>query len=79
MTRVLRKIDAGGIFVPSLQHVDSIFFWLQYDSSIPHTDIWKAFEKLVEKGLVKSIGVSNFSSKQIKNILEVATVTSLTF
>lgn len=51
---------------------------LIYDSSIPHTDTWKAFEKLVEKGLVKSIGVSNFSAKQLKNILEVATIKPVT-
>lgn len=51
---------------------------LIYDSSIPLTDTWKAFEKLVEKGLVKSIGVSNFSAKQLKSVLEVATIKPVT-
>jgi aldehyde reductase len=41
------------------------------------TDVWKAFEKLVEKGLVKSIGLSNFNAKQIKSLLEVAKVCNL--
>lgn len=31
-------------------------------------------EKLVEKGLAKAIGLSNFNSRQIDDILSVATV-----
>lgn len=31
-------------------------------------------EKLVEKGLVKAIGLSNFNSRQIDDVLSVATV-----
>jgi aldehyde reductase len=37
---------------------------------IDHLDIWRQMENLVEKGLVKSIGVSNFSCKQIKRIVD---------
>jgi aldehyde reductase len=59
-----------------LVQIDSNFrsILFQYDASIPLTDVWKAFEKLVEKGLVKSIGLSNFNAKQIKSLLEVAKV-----
>lgn len=39
-------------------------------SDIDYLETYKAMEKLVKLGLVKSIGVSNFNSEQIERVLE---------
>lgn len=43
-----------------------------------YIETWKAMEKLVQKGLTKSIGISNFNKKQTEDILSVATVKPVT-
>lgn len=40
----------------------------------PIEETWHAMEKLVEKGLVKNIGVSNFSRKKLKELLSYAKI-----
>lgn len=46
---------------------------VKYDST-HYKETWKALEALVAKGLVKALGLSNFSSRQIDDILSVASV-----
>lgn len=50
---------------------------VQY-SDVAYTDTWPMLENLVEKGLVKSIGVSNFNAQQIDDILAIAKIPPVT-
>lgn len=40
-----------------------------YDD-VPHLETWKEMEECVKLGLTKNIGLSNFNSKQIQNVLD---------
>lgn len=44
------------------------------DAGISYLETWKAMEECVQLGLTKSIGVSNFNIRQLKDILGVATI-----
>lgn len=46
----------------------------QQDHTVKVEDLWKGFEAVYEKGLAKSIGVSNFNAEQIERIMKVAKV-----
>ena len=37
---------------------------------VPILDTWRALEKLVDLGLVRTIGFSNFNSKQITEVIK---------
>ncbi|CAH2106512.1 unnamed protein product [Euphydryas editha] len=47
-------------------------------SDVDYIDTWKAMEKLVDIGLTKSIGLSNFNSIQIERVLNVARIKPVT-
>ncbi|XP_049544028.1 aldo-keto reductase family 1 member B1-like [Anopheles darlingi] len=47
-------------------------------SDVDYVDTYKALEKLVGLGLVKSIGISNFNSKQVERVLAAATIKPVT-
>jgi len=49
-----------------------------YDETLHPTDCWLEMEKLVAKGLVKSIGLSNFNSEQIEDVLKKGTIKPVT-
>ncbi|XP_064602334.1 1,5-anhydro-D-fructose reductase-like [Liolophura sinensis] len=43
-------------------------------SDVDYVDTWKALEDCVDEGLVRDIGMSNFNSKQLQRILDVARI-----
>jgi aldehyde reductase len=45
---------------------------------VDYVDTWKAMEACVRQGLVRSIGVSNFNSEQLKRLLEHCTIKPVT-
>lgn len=47
-------------------------------SFVDFVETWKEMEKLVDDGLVKSIGISNFSKKQIERLLANARIKPVT-
>lgn len=48
------------------------------DSDVDYVDTWKAMEAVCQKGLTKSIGISNFNSKQIERVLAIAKIPPVT-
>lgn len=40
-----------------------------YDIETHFTQTWQAMERMVEKGLVKAIGVSNFNEDQLQILI----------
>ncbi|CAH1377013.1 unnamed protein product [Tenebrio molitor] len=47
-------------------------------SDVDYVDTWKAMEELLKKGLTRSLGVSNFNSKQIERLLKSTTIVPVT-
>lgn len=47
-------------------------------ADVDYVDTWKAMEKLVRSGRVRSIGLSNFNSRQTARILSIATIKPVT-
>lgn len=47
-------------------------------TDIDYLDTWRAMEKLVESGRVRSIGISNFNSEQTERVLGIAKIKPVT-
>lgn len=46
---------------------------VEYDD-VSHEKLWKTLEKFVDEGKIKSLGLSNFNSRQIANILKICRI-----
>jgi len=47
-------------------------------ADVDYIDTWRAMEKCVKSGLVRSIGVSNFNSQQLQRVLDICTIKPVT-
>jgi alcohol dehydrogenase (NADP+) len=47
---------------------------VQYDEETHFTETWAAMEELVPAGLVRSIGISNFNPKQVKEVCDICKI-----
>lgn len=55
-----------------------LLFLPSFDSDVDYLDTWKAMEKLVDLGLVKCLGVSNFNSQQVERVLKEGRIKPIT-
>ncbi|KAL7014036.1 hypothetical protein ACKWTF_015707 [Chironomus riparius] len=62
------NLDNGANLFPKNEKEEWIF------SDVDIVDTWKGMEELVDAGLVKSIGLSNFNSKQIERVMATARI-----
>ena len=54
-----------------LEYIDLVLLHWPFGN---YKKAWKGLEKYVKKGKIKSIGLSNFYEKQLKDILEICTI-----
>lgn len=59
------------------ESIDEILFFpsgTDIFSDVDYVDTWKAMEKLVKSGRVRSIGLSNFNSEQVDRVIAAAEI-----
>lgn len=65
--------QAGGAMIPKTEDGSVL-----YDEETDSTETWTAMEQLVEAGLVRSIGISNFNARQVRAILDMCKIKPVT-
>ncbi|XP_053659803.1 aldo-keto reductase family 1 member B1-like [Anopheles marshallii] len=80
----LKYLDLYLIHWPVAYREGDVLFPLRPDgkrvhfSDVDYVDAWPAMERLVEAGLVRNIGLSNFNVQQVQRILNVARIAPVT-
>jgi len=60
--------ESGDVLFPKDENEKILY------SDVDYVETWKALEKLVDEGLVRSVGLSNFNAKQIDRVCEIARI-----
>lgn len=60
--------EAGDVLFPKNEKEEILY------SDVDYVETWKALEDLVDAKLIRSIGLSNFNSKQIERVLAIARI-----
>ncbi|XP_053670545.1 aldo-keto reductase family 1 member B1-like [Anopheles nili] len=80
----LKYLDLYLIHWPVAYREGDVLFPLREDgkrvhfSDVDYVDTWPAMERLVDAGLVRNIGLSNFNAKQVQRVLDVARIAPVT-
>lgn len=85
--RILRELNLPKInqllihWPCHFKYVDENTFWPKdeqgshlYDLEGDSLAVWKEMEKLVDEGLVESIGLSNFNEKEVQEVIDIARI-----
>lgn len=76
-TKVMNLLSPEKAFYRSLENLDLGYidlYLVHFPIPLLKRRAWKILEKIYKKGQVKAIGVSNYSAKQIQQLLEYAEV-----
>lgn len=78
-----KSLPPCNAFTINISHLNTLLIRTAYVGKcqcldVDYLDTWRAMEKLVESGRVRSIGISNFNSEQTQRVLSIAKILPVT-